>query len=1749
MFKSSPLSRGTLLSTLLILMMGLGLLMMLQPDFSNQMVLVEQEMENEEDEAANIEHYFQYRSDQLKNKKGKIPAKGLLKAIAKREAMLAAQARRPEIAGIDNVSWTEAGPKNVGGRIRSILPVNSSTVFIGSVSGGLWKTTNCCSTSTTWSPINDWIANLGISTLIMDPTNPSVMYAGTGETSGTSFRGVGAFKSTDGGNTWNQLASTNNSNWYFVNRLAISPNGANLLAATGTGLYHSTDGGASWAQRLTTTWRDVKFDPTNSNNAVAGAVGYAWYTTNGGAAGSWAAATFAPAISGRVELAYAPSDPSIVYASVNQNNGDVYKSTDGGHSFTRVNTGQSLLSSQGDYDNTIWVKPDDPNFVVVAGVDMYKSTDGGATFTKIAYWGYSWHYREPPSPHADHHALVSIPGSNLALLNGNDGGIYYTADVTTAGTNADYNLGWVYLNNNLGITQFYGIAGNSNGVIIGGSQDNGATVYNPASGVNAWTFFSGGDGGKAAADPTDPNYLYNEYIFGKIYRSSTGGVGDAQPIFGTYHNGTNWVCRAAPYRIDDACNQVGSFVAPILLDPNDSNRLFVGGLSLWVSNDVKTPYVSSSPTGGPQWAAIKSSVGSGINAIAVAPSNSDVIWVGHNNSHIYMTTNGTNASPTWTRVDTNFGANYPGTRPGSIAIDKNDSNIVMVGFWGYGAHRVWRTTDGGSTWNSITNNLPQTPVYAVAINPENSAWLYVGTEIGVFASIDTGANWNVPGGDMNGDGPANVAVFDLQWMGGGNSTGSPTLIAGTHGRGAWTADVTPPSNTNTYADDDSVCGGNSPCYATISGALSNVRSGGTVTVYAGTYSESVVVNRNVTVNIVGNITVNNISQYTGTTWNSGGNTIAANDVKVFGGTWNANSSTQTVNNFQLTGGIWNAGSSTLTINGDWSAGGTFNYGTGTVVFAKNGEVSVNLPSTTEGTVTFNNLTISANTTVDTTDDFISANGTFTQNGKLRREAPTQYIINFDTWTFKDARNRNAVQLTKTAGNSLWNTYMTITSNLQPPTACGSSNFPTVPVLRTFDIVPTQLGGTYTTRLYFSASNPDESNGNSVVPPYTLAIYHCNSSTLQWEKINGTGGSDANGVYVQASVTMTPGSTYAVGSSGSMVYYSQGSLDAGALASWNTARNGSGSQPANFTGADYFVIQNGHSMTTASALTLSNADSLLQIENGGTLTLNTSNVSVMRAQIDSGGTLTVNSGRTLTINNGSSNPDLTVNGTLVNASVVTMNGTGSFGAGSTYQHAQNGGTIPTATWNSTSTVSVIGLSTTAPGGLGQAFGNFTFNSPSQTGNVSLAGSLYNVLGNLTVTSTGSGSVRLANTLASGTVNVGGNVLVNGGTLYVSGSTGAVTLNVGGNLTVSSGNFYFSGGTATPTVNVAGNVVLSGGLLKPSNSTGASTLNISGDWTHDGGTFTSSNSTVNFNGSSARSLGGSVPTTFNNVTLTDSAGLTMNANATVTGVLTFSSGNLDTGNNVLTLDCNASISGASASRYILGNLKKNYCATGSFTYPTGTGNGYSPVAATLTALGTNPSSLQIRAVQSTASGLTDSKALDRYWTLTETGDVTTNLTFTYLAGDVDGNESDYRIYRGTTEVCGVACVDEVNHTATISGVTQFSDWSMGEGGATPTNATLLSFNAKVKDSKALLNWETGNELNIIGFNSWRAAKRDGTYKKLNKQLINAKTPGELTGNSYSYRNKKAKAGKTYFFKLEVLYADGTSEWSDIRRVKLP
>jgi photosystem II stability/assembly factor-like uncharacterized protein len=730
-------------------------------------------------------HEQKFRALRMMDEDGQIPPDGLWRALEhRRQAVrkvgpsrsgasvlasrlvgsLAPPQPSPPIAGIETNSWTWLGPGNIGGRVRSILihPTLTNVLWCGSVSGGVWKSTN---SGASWFPLDDFMANLAVACMFMDPNNADIIYVGTGEGfyNHDAIRGAGIFKTSDGGTTWTRLSSTTNSSFQYVSRLAIDPNNSQgILAATRSGIFRSTDAGGTWANRYAVETLDVAFHPTDSSQCIAGGYnGLARYSTNGGV--NWRTASGLPGV-GRVELSYSRSNPSTVFASVENSGGEIYRSLDGGHSYLLRNRGTNYLGQQGGYDNAIWADPTSTNTIIVGGRDLWRSTDAGATLTQI-----SRRLITPKSAHADHHVIVSSPafdGTNVKTAYfGNDGGVYRAADIYSVSPTS----GWEDLNHNLGITQFYGGAGNSNTmVIIGGTQDNSTLRYTIGGGTGGWTTHGLWDGGFCAADQTDPNYFYGETPFLQIHRSINGGL--------SYDWIYSGVTEAGDYNIN--------FTTPFILDPNSADTLLAGGTYLWRSTNVKAPT--------PSWSRIKSSVSSPISAIAAAPGNSDLIWVGHNNGYVYYTTNGTATNPTWLRRGS---GSLPGRYCTRIAIAPTNSSHVYVTFGGFSFGNVWTTGDSGVTWTNISGNLPPAPMYSVVIAPWDPSTLYVGTEVGVYATADGGAHWST-----SNDGPANVVVEELFWLGN-------KLVAVTYGRGMFY--TTPfPSPVNLVGTGSSITGGN-----------------------------------------------------------------------------------------------------------------------------------------------------------------------------------------------------------------------------------------------------------------------------------------------------------------------------------------------------------------------------------------------------------------------------------------------------------------------------------------------------------------------------------------------------------------------------------------------------------------------------------------------------------------------------------------------------------------------------------------------------------------------------------------------------------------------------------------------------------------------------------------------------------------------------------------------------------------------------
>ena len=693
-------------------------------------------------------------------------------AHAQREALVAAArgtAALEKAAGVQAGQWVALGPSNAGGRVRALAfdPANPRRVFAGTASGGLWISEDL---GGSWRVSHDFLPNLSITTIVFDPNRRGVVYAGTGEES-QLIVGAGVFRSVDNGATWQPLAATSpdaNPDWRFVNRLAMHPSLPNVLLAGVThddgvsgAIYRSADGGGSWQRVAGMKALDIAFDPTNATRAVAGLdTGYMAYSRDAGA--TWTrtveALVATPAGRGgsrgpnaRAEIAFSRTTPGLVYASVDNAQGEIWRSDNAGETWIKTNT-LGHLRAQGWYDNALWVDPLDGQHLITGGLDLHESRDGGLSFTRV-----SDSDRTPASPHADHHALASPPDygpGNRVLLNGNDGGIYRTLDVAGISVSG----GWANANNGLAATQFYSGAGRNaaGGRVTGGTQDNGSLVLS-----GSWRQWFGGDGGFAAVDPQTDSRLYGSTQFLGLFRSDIGG------------GAARFICEGITeaWKAEDDFKPCGAattgetnFIAPFILDPTNPNRMLAGAASLWVSDNVR----ALTPT----WRAVKAKLTTTrenfINAIAVHERDGNVVWVGHNGGELFRTANGLAGSPTWTRVGAGV---LPARRVNRILIDRDDAAHVIVALTGFSPNNLWETRDAGASWRSITGNLPDAPVFDIKRHPLNPGWLYAATSVGLFTSENGGAGWST-----TNEGPANVRIRELFWL------DDATLGVATYGR-------------------------------------------------------------------------------------------------------------------------------------------------------------------------------------------------------------------------------------------------------------------------------------------------------------------------------------------------------------------------------------------------------------------------------------------------------------------------------------------------------------------------------------------------------------------------------------------------------------------------------------------------------------------------------------------------------------------------------------------------------------------------------------------------------------------------------------------------------------------------------------------------------------------------------------------------------------------------------------------------------
>jgi hypothetical protein len=677
------------------------------------------------------------------------------------------------------------------GRIAAVAahPTDPDTIYIAAAGGGVWKTTNG---GTHWDPLTDTQATLSMSAIAIAPSNPLVIYAGTGEANNSDSNfGRGILKSIDGGANWTLLTNGGAFDRRSIARIAVDPTNADTVYAAvawtsenglrgNTGIWKSTNGGLNWTNTTavidsSAAYTDVQIDPNNTGTlytAIGDFFGASkngvYKSVNGG--GNWSLLTGVPSgtVDGRITLALSKSNSNVVYVSISGTGqpgssafGRLFKmmrSDTGGTSWTDLTAGTpNYMADQGYYDTTLIVDPLNSAIVYAGGAAgpvfgqppaLIRSIDSGAHWSDISSGG--------STPHADHHGIAFTAAGKL--LDGDDGGLY-RLDNTNPVT-------WTDLNGDLNTIQFEGIALHPTNpdLAIGGSQDNGTERF-----VDnlAWTKSEGGDGGLVKYSRTNPNRVYRQsppesFGTGFFRRSDDGGV--------------NWVTKTSSL-VADANNQ--NFYAPFGVDPGNGDRVLYGTNRVWETT-----------TGGDSWAPISpvlAGTATLVDAIGLAASDVNTV---------YASFGGQYASSSRVFVTTDRGANWfernlpaGSGRVAGLEVDPTNAQVAYAVVSNFGSGHVFRTADGGGTWTNVSGDLPNLPTWSFHLDPTTGT-LYAGNDDGVYASSNGGTTWSRFGTQLP---HAQVFQIDL------NST-LRTLGAGTHGRGLWEIwlntppVVAPPSN-------------------------------------------------------------------------------------------------------------------------------------------------------------------------------------------------------------------------------------------------------------------------------------------------------------------------------------------------------------------------------------------------------------------------------------------------------------------------------------------------------------------------------------------------------------------------------------------------------------------------------------------------------------------------------------------------------------------------------------------------------------------------------------------------------------------------------------------------------------------------------------------------------------------------------------------------------------------------------------------
>jgi photosystem II stability/assembly factor-like uncharacterized protein len=647
--------------------------------------------------------------------------------------------------------WNNIGPFNVGGRIFALAlnPKRPATMFAGAANGGVWRSYDA---GLTWESVSEDFPTQAMGSLIIDPVDTNIVYAGTGDASfgSLSFDGAGMFKSTDGGQSWFEVGAGTLPDFANISDMAINPVNTSVLYAAVPdgvrdaqqhGIWRTQDGGDSWDLVFQGRVTDVVINPldpdilyTVSSIIFQGGPTPAnqglYKSTDGGDTWQQLDIGVPHENIGRTAIGICAAQPDVLYLGVSEIVGPgrtallgVFRTSDGGVTWTELHVPFDYMIPQGWFDNVIGVHPTNPDIVYAGGVKLIRSSDGGRNWERVP------DQLAGGILHVDQHEIEFDPFDPDRVYVGNDGGLYLLTDEGRTLDKRDIGMS---------ITQFIGgdMYPGSDLFAFGGTQDNGTLISDRQINFDLSLY---GDGGHGFIHPETPNRMYTTQERLKLWRSDDFG--------------RTWV-----WANGDLPNEGSLFYIAYDMDRHNPDRLFLGTYRMYRSLnggrnwDQRQLCLFQSPTGGCYY----------ITAVSIAPYDSDLILAAAPGQTALSTDGGS----TWTVTSTELPISA------CTAFRTFEPGIMYATFSAYGVPKVWKSNDNGMTWQNINGDLPDIPTYDVI---ELDGALIIGTELGAFISGDDGATWQRLGTGM----PA-LCVQRLLYQ---PETG--VLRAITHGRGMY----------------------------------------------------------------------------------------------------------------------------------------------------------------------------------------------------------------------------------------------------------------------------------------------------------------------------------------------------------------------------------------------------------------------------------------------------------------------------------------------------------------------------------------------------------------------------------------------------------------------------------------------------------------------------------------------------------------------------------------------------------------------------------------------------------------------------------------------------------------------------------------------------------------------------------------------------------------------------------------------------